>query len=160
MANSDKPRGFRPAERALRETRYSAGGTVYPGDIVKMSSSGVIVAGTAGAAAIGVAVNYATSGQDVMVWDDPQQKFVAQADDGTTLAQTAVGLNYNIVATGGSTTFKQSRMELDSSSGATDSNLPLRLLAFGAGVDNAAGEFAECVVIINNHQLAQPSVGL
>jgi hypothetical protein len=160
MANTDKPKGFRPAERALRESKYVTGGIVYPGDAVKMNNAGAIVVVAASDAPIGVAAHYAASGAEVMVWDDPNQKYVVQADDGTTLAQTGVGLNYNIVATGGSTSYKQSRMELDSSSGATDSNLPLRLLGFEPSVGNAAGEFADCIVVINNHQLRPASVGL
>lgn len=160
MANADKPQGLRPVGRVLRERPYTAGGTVYPGDAVKIGNDGLVVAASASNALIGVASTYATSTQEVLVMDDPSQQFVVQADDGTTLAQTAVGLNYNIVATSGSTTYKRSRMELDSDTGATLSTLPLRLMAFNREVNNAAGEFAECIVEINNHQLAKPSNGL
>jgi hypothetical protein len=160
MANADRPRGLRPAERGARQTPYVADGTIYPGDAVKIENDGKVVAASASNALLGVAVNYAVTGDTVMVLDDPNQKFVVQGDDGTTLAQAGVGLNYNVVATGGSTAYKQSRMELDSSSGATDSTLPLRLLGFQASVGNAAGEFAECIVVINNHQLRPGSEGL
>lgn len=160
MANSDRPSGLRPQERAMRESIYVLAGTVYPGDAVTMNNAGAVVAASASQTLIGVAAEYGVSGSEAKVWDHPDQKFVVQADDGTTLAQTAVGLNYNIVATSGNSTYRQSRMELDSDSGATLSTLPLRLLGFQPRVDNVAGEFAECVVKINNHQLAPNSNGL
>jgi hypothetical protein len=160
MANISRPKGFRPQERALRESAYIAAATIYPGDLVKMDATGQIVVGTAGAAAIGVAVNYAASGDEVMVWDHPEQKFVVQADAGTTLAQTNIGLNYDVVATAGDATYKQSRMELDSSTGATLATLPLRLLGISRQVGTEMGEFAKCVVQINAHQLGPNSAGL
>ncbi len=161
MANANRPQGFRPSGDALRESPYTAAGTIYPGDLVKMDNSGRIVVCAAGVAgSVGVAVNYAASASEVMVWDHPDQKFVVQADDGTTLAQTGVGLNYDLVATAGNSTYRQSRMELDSDSAATDSNLPLRLLGVSREVNSAIGEFAKCVVRINAHQLASNTVGL
>lgn len=161
MANANRPKGLRPVERASRETPYTAGGAVYPGDAVKMNDAGKVVAASASDALIGVAASYASAdGAEVMVWDDPEQKFVVQADDGTTLAQTGVGLNYDIVATAANSTYKMSRMELDSSSGATNSTLPLRLIGVDRQVGEAIGEFAKCVVVINNHQLRKASEGL
>ncbi len=160
MANSDRPKGARPHERALRESPYVAGGTIYPGDFVKMNNAGAVVVCAASDAPLGVAANYAVSTGEVNVWDDPEQKFVVQADDGTTLAQTNVGLNYDIVATAGNATYKMSRMELDSSTGATDSTLPLRLLGVSREAGSAIGEFAKCVVQIQKHQLRQGSEGL
>lgn len=161
MANTNRPKGFRPYERAIRETPYTAGGTVYPGDAVHLEADGKVDAAAASEALLGVAATYATDGQEVIVWDDPQQKFVVQADDGTTLAQTDIGLNYNIVATSGNTTYKQSRMELDSDSGVTTpSTLPLRLIGVSREEGSQLGEFAKCVVVINNHQLANNTDGL
>lgn len=162
MANADRPSGFRPYGRVLRCTRYIAGAAVYPGDVVHMEDDGKVDPATASEAAIGVAASYASGdGQEVLVWDDPDQRFVAQLDNGTSLAQTAVGLNFNIVATAGNSSYKQSRMEVDSSSAATNSTLPLRLAGFSRQIDKDANiEFGEVVVSINNHQLAQPSVGL
>lgn len=161
MANTDRPKGLRPYERAIRETPYTAGGAIYPGDAVHMEADGKVDAATASEALVGVAATYAAAdGDEVIVWDDPQQKFVVQADDGTTLAQTNIGLNYNIVATAGNATYKQSRMELDSDSGATTSTLPLRLIGVSREEGSEIGEFAKCVVVINNHQLANNTEGL
>jgi hypothetical protein len=96
-----------------------------------------------------------------MVYDDPEQKFIVQSDDATEpAAQTACGLNYNIVATAGNSSYKASRMELDGSSGATDSVLPLRLLDIVQAPDNAFGAQAKCVVKINNHQLGNKIEGV
>jgi hypothetical protein len=160
MANSNRPKGFRPQEQVLRESAYVAAGTIYPGDAVKMDNSGRVVVAAASNSLLGVAASYAVSAGEVMVWDHPEQKFVVQSDDGTTLAQTAVGLNYNVVATAGDSTYKQSRMELDSDSGATNSTLPLRLLGIDREVGEAIGEFSKCVVQINAHQLGANSEGL
>lgn len=155
MANANRAKGLQPYEDIKRLSPYVAAGTVYPGDLVRMDNTGRIVAASADTAAnIGVSAQYATVGQEVKVWDDPEQKFVAQADSGgsVSIAQTNCGLNYQIVATTGSTQFRQSRQELDASSGASDSNLPLRMLAIEPAVDNAAGVNAKVVVVINNHQ--------
>lgn len=161
MANADRPRGARPRGRVLRETEYVAGGAVYPGDVVHLEADGKVDAAAASEAVVGVAATYASGdGQKVLVWDDPDQQFIIQADTGSTPAQTAVGLNYDIVATAANTTYRQSRMELDSDSGATTSTLPLRLIGFDTAEGNAAGEHADCVVVINNHQLGKSSEGL
>lgn len=161
MANANRPKGLRPFERALRETPYVAGAAIYPGDAVHLEADGKVDPASASEALVGVAATYAAAdGDEVLVWDDPQQKFVVQADDGTTLAQTNIGLNYDIVATAANTTYKQSRMELDSDSGATTSTLPLRLIGVSREEGSEIGEFAKCVVVINNHQLANNTEGL
>ncbi len=156
MANANRAHGLQPYETIMRESPYVAASTIYPGDLVRMDSSGTIAAASADTNPnLGVSAQYATVGQEVKVWDDPEQKFVCQADSGgsVAIAQTDCGLNYQIVATTGSTAYKQSRQELDASTGASDSNLPLRMLAIAPAVNNAAGVNAKVVVAINNHQL-------
>lgn len=156
MANVNRAHGFQPYEEIKRESPYVAGGTVYPGDLVRMNSSGLIVAASADTNPnLGVAAGYATSGLEVKVWDHPDQKYECQADDGgsVSIAQTDAGLNYQAVVTTGSTAFKQSRQELDASSGASDSNLPLRMLAISPAQNNAAGVNAKVVVVLNNQQM-------
>lgn len=162
MANSNKPQGFRPVGRVLRCRPYTAGAAIYPGDAVKVSSDGKVDPASASDALLGVAASYASAdGVEVLVYDHPDQEFVVQADDGTTLAQADVGLNFNIVATAGNSTYKRSRMELDSSSGVTTpSTLPLRLLGYSREQGNTAGEFAECIVVINEHQLKAGTAGV
>ena len=163
MANIDTPVGARPYEGALRCTPYESGGTVYPGDIVKLNSSGKVVVGTAGAAALGVAATYASAtDKEIMVWDHPDQKFEIQDDGSATLSQASVGLNFDILATAGDSSYIRSRMELAANSGATTpSTLPLRLLGFGREANSDTSTVnMKCVVLINNHQLAEPSVGV
>lgn len=162
MANPNRAHGLQPYEDIKRESPYVAGGTIYPGDLVRMNSSGLVVAASADTNPnLGVSAQYAVSGDEVKVWDDPDQRFVVQADDGgsVSIAQTDAGLNYQIVATTGSTAYRQSRQELDASSGASDSNLPLRMLAISPAVGNAAGVNAKVVVAINNHQRRPGTVG-
>lgn len=150
MANPDRPRGLRPAERAARETAYTAGGTVYPGDCVKMNSSGQIVVAAAGDALRGVAASYATSGNNVMVWDDPDQKFACQVNG--SLAATDVGLIADITATAGNATYKMSRHELDAAT-ADSISAQLRIMAIDPAIDNAAGADVDVIVVINEHEL-------
>ncbi len=154
MANRDEVNGFRPWGRALRETPYVAGGTFYKGDFVKFNGSGQVEICAAGAAGmVGCAMENAVSGQTVVVADHPDQEFIGQADDGTISAQTNCNLNYNIIVGTASTLYKRSGMEIDASTGATDSNLPLKVLRLAPSVDNAFGVNAKLVCKINNHQL-------
>lgn len=153
MANKDMPRGARPKGRVLRVRKYMAGGTVYPGDFVKSDNAGKVVVAAASNALLGVAATYATTGNDLLVWDDPNQVFTVQADDATIDAQTDINLNYNITATTADTLYKMSRHELDASTQATDSTLPLRLLEVEPLVGDALGANVKCQVIINNHLL-------
>lgn len=152
MANTDTPVGARPVG-SVRANPYQAGGTIYPGDFVKLDANGQVVAASASNALCGVALSYATSGQDVLVADDPDQRFICQVDDNTIDAQTDLNLNYNITATAGNTSYKISRMEVDGSTGATDSTLPVRVLKLYQEVGNALGAAALVEIKINNHQL-------
>lgn len=162
MSNASRAKGLQPYEDIMRTSPYVAGGTVYPGDIVRMDNAGKVVAASADTNPnIGVAASYATTGQEVQVWDHPDQKYTVQADSGgsVSIAQTNANLNYQIVATTGSTAYKQSRQELDASSGASDSNLPLRMLAIHPAVDNAAGVNAKVIVVLNTDQIKQADTG-
>lgn len=153
MANVSRPNGFRPYGEALRETPYVAAAAIYPGDLVKITDAGKVAVAAASDACAGVAASYASAdGQEVMVWDHPDQKFIAQADAGTTLAQTSVGLNFNFVAASPSTGYKLSRQVVDSNTG-TPAILPLQLLGYSRAQNTVIGELADCIVRINNHQL-------
>jgi hypothetical protein len=154
MANKDLPVGAHPHGVPRRVTGYKAGGTIYPGDFIKLKSDGTVEVATALDALVGVAATYAASGATVMVYDDPAQLFVVQSDDNSVDAQTDINLNYSITATAGDTTYRVSRHELDGNTGATDSNLPLKLLKIDGAVDNALGAAVDCIVKINNHQLS------
>lgn len=155
MANLDQPQGFRPKGDVLRLNAYVAAGVIYPGDAVSQEAGGRVVAASATSALIGVAATYAAAaGDEVMVWDHPDQLFVAQADDATIDAQTDIGLNYDLLATAGDSVFRVSRMEIDASTQATTATLPIKVLGIEKRPDNALGAQVDCICIINNHQLA------
>lgn len=161
MANKDQSMGFRPFGRLRNASDYVAGGTVYPGDLLKFDNAGKVVQCAAGtAAAMGVALNYAVTDGTVNVADDPNQQFVVQADDATIAAQTNLNLNYNITVGTASTLYRRSAMECDASTGATDSNLPLKVLKLAKEVDNAFGDQADVICVINNHSLGNATEGI
>jgi hypothetical protein len=163
MANADLPRGFRPYGDIKSTNSYSAGGTIYPGDAVKFSAGtssttvrrAEVVAGTAGAALCGVALNYAVAGGKVLVADDPSQLFVGQMDEADFDNQVDLGLNCSILATAGSATYKTSRMEIDSSTLATTATLEVRVIGYIERQDgkNELGANVEAIFKINNHQM-------
>lgn len=163
MANSDLPRGFRCHGEPLRSTPYIAAGTIYPGDMVKFHAGtssttnfrAQVEAGSAGGALCGMALNYATVGQKVLVADSPDQLFVGQADEADFDNQVDLGLNASILATTGNTTYKVSRQEIDSSTLATTATLELKILGALERQDgkNQLGANVELICKINNHQL-------
>jgi hypothetical protein len=154
MANSDRPRGAEVYGRVKQANKYKAGGAIYPGDFVHLEADGKVDAAAAGESLIGVALSYASAdGEDVIVSDHPDQRYVVQGNEDDIDAQTDIGLNYNIVATAGDTSYKISRHELDTTSGDTTSTLPLKLVDVVDSPVNALGEFVDCVVKINNHIL-------
>lgn len=154
MANRDEPQGFQPKGDPKRMNEYVAAGVIYPGDAVMQEAGGRVIVGAATNALIGVAASYASAaGESVQVWDDPDQLFVVQADEADVDAQTDIGLNYNLLATAGNSTYRVSRQELDSSTGADTATLPLKLLAIEKRPNNAFGAQVDCIVKINNHQL-------
>lgn len=152
MANRDEVKGAECYGPCLRQNVYQAAGTIYQGDFVKQDAGGGVVQAAAGNPCLGVAMNYAVSGGEVMVADHPDQLFVIQSDDATVAGLTDIGLNYNIVVASGNTTYKRSGMELDGNTGVTDSNMPLRLLRLHPAVDNAYGANCKCIVKIQSHQ--------
>jgi hypothetical protein len=153
MPNRDMPQGFQPKGRVLRLNAYQAGGTIYPGDAVTLSSAGQVTAASASTALVGVAASYATSGEDVLVFDDPNQLFEGQADDATIDAQTDINLNYDLLATAGDSTYKASRHEVDASTQATTATLPLKVIAVQKIPGEGLGAQVKCILKINNHQL-------
>ena len=64
--------------------------------------------------------------------------FQAQGD--ASLAQTTLGNNVAVVQTGGSTAIGNSKNALDASTVATTNTLPVRILGFVDGPDQAVGD--------------------
>jgi len=152
MANQDKPAGLTPHGRLLRSRIYVAGSTVYPGDAVTLATDGQVDAASTGIL-IGVAMHKATSGQNVVIADDPNQLFEVQADDA--LAVTDVGLNAALQGHGSpNTTYNRSGMELDSSTAAATATLAVQILGFSTEANNTANAANNNVIVrINTHQL-------
>lgn len=163
MANVDLPRGFKPHGHDFGANYYVAAGTIYPGDAVCFEGGAAnttqkrarVQVGSAGAALCGVALNYATVGQKVLVSDHPMQRFSGQCDESDFDQNADLGLNCSILATAGDSTYKVSRMELDSSTLATTATLELKVLGYVERQDgkNELGNFTEVIFKINNHQL-------
>jgi hypothetical protein len=151
---------------------------IFTGDLVTMDGTGSAdgkyptVKRTAAAdiTIVGVVIGFATSpelGFDIdnlsrkyvpattamycLVVDDPNVIFEIQEDSvGGAIAVTALGNNADIVATAGSTTTGQSGMVLDSSDVVTTSQ-QLRILRLADRPDNALGNYAKWLVMINEH---------
>jgi hypothetical protein len=154
MANADRPRGFWPHGKILRLSEYESGSACYPGDMVVLASDGQVdPSASAGTALLGCCISYASAaGQSVLVCDDPEQKYVVQADETQASSQAIVGCAADVVVTAGDSTFKTSRQELDSSDAAQSAG-PLIILAKETRPDNAFGAQVDLIVKINEHQL-------
>lgn len=154
MANTIKPRGAWPYGQVVRANVYLSGGAVYPGDFVSTSSDGTVVAAASTTALLGVALGYASaSGKSLLISDHPDQLYGIQSSTSSPSAATDFNLNYDIVATGGSTAYKMSRMALKGDSSGTTATLPLKALFISPTPLNAASAESDVVVAINNHQL-------
>lgn len=148
---------------------------IFYGDVVRISSDGVIVkeTGTSTVSATGVVGVFlgcaftspvtkqfltaqswtaGTVASDAVAYvaDDPDQLFkVAAVSSGTTVAfygQTVIGNNAALVQNSGSTNTGDSAVALDGSSAAVTASLPLRIIAGVPDTANAAGEFCELIV--------------
>lgn len=154
MPNADRPRGFEPYGRVRREKEYVAGARIFPGDAVHKENDGKVDPAVASEALLGVAMSYADAdGDAVIICDDPDQMYIVQSDSADIDAQTDVGLNFNLTATAGNTTYNKSRQELDGNTEGTTATLPLKLLGIDNRDDNAFGDNVDCIVVINNHDL-------
>lgn len=151
MANTARLRGAWPIGEPLRTGIYLAGGTVYPGDFVQPDSAGKVAVGAAAVALLGVAKHKATVGQEIAVWDHPDQRFGVASSSTDIDAQTDINQNYDILATAADTTYNRSKHSLNSASGNTTATLQLKLVAIEPRVDNALGTGVDCEVYINNH---------
>lgn len=153
MANADRPTGFRPYGPVRMRKKFVAGAAVYPGDMVKLSADGKVDPVSAGNDIFGCALSYASGdGEDVLLSIHPDQLYIGQADGSDIDAQTDIGNLFDVLATAGNSTYKQSRQEVDSSTAST-SDGQLALLDVVSKPGNAFGEFAEVVVKINEHQI-------
>ena len=126
---------------------------IFNGDFVKMVSAGTIEkdTGTATLTTIGIfmGVKYtdpttgqltfnqyypaSTAADDIMAYvlTDPDVVFLMQADGA--IAQTALGSNFDVIQTAGTTSIGNSKNAVDADSTATTNTLPLRIYDFYDG---------------------------
>ena len=148
---------------------------IFYGDVVRISSDGVIVkeTGTSTVTATGVVGVFlgcsytnpttkqplqaqywpaGTVASDAVAYvaDDPDQLFkVAAVSSGSTIAfygQTVIGNNAALVQNSGSTNTGDSAVALNGASAATTASLPLRIIAGVPDTANASGNFCEFIV--------------
>jgi len=181
MANVDKPFGLRAlgnlsATGGQKQYGYeiadNQSGAIYQGDLVTVFDGYLVkFAPATHTAAVGVfnGCNYIDPTTGKPTWknfypgsinitqgkiiadviDDPNQLFIIQVDE--SVAQTQVGMNADVVGTGGSTTTGVSTMELDSSTIAKTAALNLKIVGLWDVPGNAYGTNAVVVVKINEH---------
>ncbi|MFZ3014241.1 MAG: hypothetical protein WA045_11085 [Nitrospira sp.] len=95
----------------------------------------------------------------VLIADDPNTIFeIQEVSGGTPLTAAEVGLNANLVA--GTNNGYVSGWEVNNSGEAVTATLQLRLLGLARRPDNAFGEHAKWLVIINNHSYRIGQVGI
>ena len=170
MSSTATPYGFRPVgllgsgtwSDATRQIKIASGyaTAIFYGDAVKLVSAGTVEkdTGTTALTPVGIFVGCrytdpttnqptysqywpaSTAASDAFAYicDDPNIVFQAQGD--ASLAQTTLGNNVAVVQTGGSTAIGNSKNALDASTVATTNTLPVRILGFVDGPDQAVGE--------------------
>ena len=184
MANVDAPNGAKPVRHLTggviraREWKIigdgNASSNIFTGDFVKLQSSGYITVAAAGDRLLGVFAGCKYTASDgtpkfakywpastatlgsadvtAYVYDDPNIVFAIQGDG--TDAFTQVGNLANVLATAGSTTTGQSKMELDTDNIGTGT-ANLRILGITDDPKNSWGANTEQEVLIHEHELNQ-----
>ena len=166
--------GFKPFGEIMRIRRYIANETLYPGDLVQLVTgpadttrdTASVAVGTVGAAGIliGAAATYATAGNEILVYDHPDQWFYAATNSADINLGNDLGKNVDFVATAGSTVYKISQQTIDGATTAATIDLPLKLIK-KLPIDKGTilGGYAttgNCwVVKINIHQLGEAITG-
>ena len=162
---------------ATRQIKIASGYNtdIFYGDVVRISSDGVIVkeTGTSTVTDTGIvgvflgcsytggttnqflqsqywAAGTVSSNAVAYVADDPDQLFqVAAVSSGTTIAfygQTVIGNNVALVQNPGSSTTGDSAVAMNGATAATTASLPLRIIAGVPATANSSGNFCEFIV--------------
>lgn len=152
MANKNQPVGLRPHGQLERARKYVAGSTVYPGDPVALATDGQVDSSIT-VPLLGVALNYAVAGENVMVADHPDQIFEVQADGA--IAQADIQGNFELLLGTASTLYKRSACVMNAATADnTTATLAVKLLAIGDEVTQEVGVTnVDVIVKINNHVL-------
>ncbi|HBY85323.1 MAG TPA: hypothetical protein DEO86_05555 [Colwellia sp.] len=147
---------------------------IFHGDFVKLVTAGTVEldAGTATVTTVGIFLGCkytdpstnqmtfnqywpaSTAASDAVAYvlTDPQALFQMQGDG--TLAQSALGANFGLVQTAGSTSIGKSKNAADVSTVATTNTLPLKLVEFVDSTTSAVGDtYTDAVYKVNvGHQ--------
>ena len=95
----------------------------------------------------------ASTARIALVADDPNTIFeIQEVSGGTALTADEVGLNCNVVVGSGNTTSGASGMELNNAAEVTTATSDLKILGLVKRPDNAFGEHAKYLVMIDAHQ--------
>jgi len=186
MANVSRVFGARPVgglhggpyngRVSLYAIPASDGTATFVGDLVKLSGTAdadgvaTVIQAAAGNTCVGIIVGFvpdysnlslqhrlASTLRYCWVADSPQVTFEMQEDNTASIGLVDVGLNVNFIVGAGSTTTGQSGMQVNTTTKATTSTLPLRILGFIQRPDNEIGPNAKMLCGFNVHQFG--SVG-
>jgi hypothetical protein len=172
MANVDNAHGFIPLMRSIvggpgaalmAGHKIAGSGTaLFKNDVVKLGGSGTksglsVVAGTAGAAAVGVNLNYGavSTATDHLIIPGHLQVFEAQID---TISAAGLNQNCQLVATAGNATTQQSKHSLNNI--ATTNTHEFRVLKLWDSPDNAVGAYARVEVTFIQSEFADQIAGV
>lgn len=164
MANPNAPFGFQPLKsegKEIRVTQYikATATALYPGDVVKLNSSGQVVISAAGDVMLGVVAEYeAAASTSVTIYDDPAMYFMAQCDADFQL--TDIGQNANITATAADTSLLRSKQDIDVASFGTSASLQFKVMGLINRGENAVGSYALVKVRPNSHFFASGVAGI
>jgi hypothetical protein len=155
------------------------GTSLFKGDPVTVLTDGTLGIGVAGSSVVGVffGIQYTDAAGNIVnspnwvassttrgsvtatafVVDDPNVVFTIQESNGsgaagTPLALTDVGLNANFAVGTGSTATGNSGATLNNTTEADTSTLNLKILSLDPYPGNVIGNFANWLVVINNHR--------
>lgn len=190
MANANTPYGFKPVKMqgdspitGGLETFFvpaTDGTALFVGDpVIKAGSAdaaglATVTRATAGAAITGIVLGFlpdstgviprsraASTACYVLVCTDPAMEYEVQEDAvGGALAAVDVGLNADFIVAAGNAYTGLSGVMLDTSTKATTSTLPLKILGFSQRPDNVIGALAKVRVKINVNTEAAGTAGV
>ena len=160
MANTLFPNGLTAIQNfdggeatPTRQFAVTAGQTIYPGDLVVLTSAGTISVASAAGDSCGVSADYiddsgSVGGKTCLVIANPTTVFSIQATGTHTVAD--IGSIMNIVASAGDAVYKQSRQRLNSATVAN--GVQLKVVGIDGSIDNAYGLYVRLLVLIASHQ--------
>lgn len=164
MANRDQAIGFRAYDGVKRARLYDidATTTMFINDLLNMENDGYPdQAAAADTNIIGAVQSYRTSSAvagTILVYDDPEQLYLAQADGSDFSGQTVCGNNCDIIVGTGSSTTGLSAMEIDSSE-VTAGAANIHLLRKVPTTDNAWGANVDMICSIYEHMYTTAGTG-